>query len=109
MVLFVGFVSIINAWAFQRTIFQTEAERRNREPGVKQSMEILLRSCMYVYMYICMYVGMYVWYLELAREPRHVAQQMSVSKCKSPERALLRHHIIRVRLLKSARRAKMPK
>ena len=29
-------------------IIQTEAERRRREAGVKQSMEILLRSCMYV-------------------------------------------------------------
>ena len=27
-------------------------------------------------MYVCMYVCMYVWYLELSREPRHVAQQM---------------------------------
>ena len=49
-------------------IIQTEAERRRREAGVKQSMEIRLRSCMYVHMY--------VWYLELSREPRHVAQQM---------------------------------
>ena len=49
-------------------IIQTEAERRRREAGVKQSMEIRLGSCMYV----CMYV----WYLELSREPRHVAQQM---------------------------------
>ena len=52
-------------------IIQTEAERRRREAGVKQSMEIRVRSCMYV----CMYVGGYVWYLELSREPRHVAQQ----------------------------------
>ena len=48
-------------------LVQTEAERRRREAGVKQSMEIRVRSCMYV--------GMYVWYLELSREPRHVAQQ----------------------------------
>ena len=26
-------------------------------------------------MYVCMWVGGYVWYLELSREPRHVAQQ----------------------------------
>ena len=32
-----------------------------------------------------------------------------VPKCRSPERALLRHHIIGVRLPTSARRAKMPK
>ena len=51
--------------------FQTEAERRRREAGVKQSMEIRVRSCMHV----CMYVGGWVWYLELSREPRHVAQQ----------------------------------
>ena len=30
-------------------LVQTEAERRRREVGVKQSMEIRLRSCMYVY------------------------------------------------------------
>ena len=48
-------------------LIQTEAERRRREAGVKQSMEIRVRSCMYV----CIYV----WYLELSREPRHVAQQ----------------------------------
>ena len=47
-------------------IIQTEAERRRREAGVKQSMEIRLGSCMWV--------GGYVWYLELSREPKHVAQ-----------------------------------
>ena len=52
-------------------LIQTEAERRRREAGVKQSMEIRVRSCMYA----CMYVCMYVWYLEFYREPRHVAQQ----------------------------------
>ena len=52
-------------------VVQTEAERRRREAGVKQSMEIRVRSCMYV----GGWVGMYVWYLELSREPRHVAQQ----------------------------------
>ena len=31
-----------------------------------------------------------------------------VPKCRSPERALLRHHIIGVRLPTSARRAKLP-
>ena len=33
------------------TIIQTEAERRRREAGVKQSMEIRVRSCMWVCMY----------------------------------------------------------
>ena len=42
-------------------LIQTEAERRRREAGVKQSMEIRLRSCMWV--------GGYVWYLELSLEP----------------------------------------
>ena len=51
---------------------QTEAERRRREAGVKQSMEIRVRSCMY----ICMYVCMFVWYLRLSREPQHLAKQM---------------------------------
>ena len=32
-----------------------------------------------------------------------------ILKCRSLERALLRHHIIEVRLLTSARRAKLPK
>ena len=49
---------------------QTEAERRRREAGVKQSMEIRLGSCMWV----GGWVGGYVWYLELSREPKHVAQ-----------------------------------
>ena len=31
----------------QNIVIQTEAERRRREAGVKQSMEIRLRSCMY--------------------------------------------------------------
>ena len=39
-------------------VIQTEAERRRCEAGVKQSMEIRVRSCMYV----CGYVGMYgIW------------------------------------------------
>ena len=32
-------------------LIQTEAERRRRKAAVKQSMEIRLRSCMYVCMY----------------------------------------------------------
>ena len=32
-------------------VVQTEAERRRREAGAKQSMEIRVRSCMYVGMY----------------------------------------------------------
>ena len=41
-------------------LIQTEDERRRREAGVKQSMEIWLRSCMYICMYVCMYVYMWV-------------------------------------------------
>ena len=52
-------------------LIQTEAERRRREAGVKQSMELRVRSCMYVGGWVCGYV----WYLELSREPRHVVQQ----------------------------------
>ena len=56
------------------------------------------------------YVFMYVWYLELYREPRHVAQQTRYQNVyRSPERALLRHSIIGVRFRTSARRAKLPK
>ena len=41
---------------------QTETERRRREAGVKQSMEIRLGSCMYVCMYVRMWVGGYgIW------------------------------------------------
>ena len=36
-------------------VIQTEAERRRREAGVKQSMEIRLGSCMYVGMWVGMY------------------------------------------------------
>ena len=39
-------------------IIQTEAERRRREAGVKQSMEVRLGSCMYVCMYVCGWVCM---------------------------------------------------
>ena len=42
------------------SIIQTESERRKREAGVKQSMEIRLRSCMYVFIvygYVCMVFG----------------------------------------------------
>ena len=53
---------------------QTDAERRRREAGVEQSMKIRSRSCRFVGGWLCM--GMYVWYLELSREPKHVAQQM---------------------------------
>ena len=81
-------------------IVQTEAERRRGEAGVKQSMKIRLRSCMYV--------GMCVWYLELSREPRNVARQIRYQNV-GTERPLLRHNIIGVRLLTSARRAKMSK
>ena len=45
-------------------VIQTEAERRRREAGVKQSMEIRVRSCMSVR------------YLRLSREPQHLAKQM---------------------------------
>ena len=42
----------------KENVIQTEAERRRREAGVKQSMEIRVRSCMYV----CGWVGMYgIW------------------------------------------------
>ena len=51
-------VHILHNFRFKGQYFiQTEAERRRRE-GVKQSMEIRLRSCMYVCMYVPMYVGM---------------------------------------------------
>ena len=85
-----------------RTLIQTEAERRRREAGVKQSMEIRVRSCMYVCMWVCMVFGI------ISRTKARSATN-EIPKCRSPERALLRHHIIGVRLLTSARRAKLPK
>ena len=36
-------------------LIQTEAERRRREAGVKQSMEIRVRSCMWVGGWVGMY------------------------------------------------------
>ena len=51
---------------------QTDAERRRREAGVEQSMKIRSRSCRFVGGWL----SGYVWYLELSREPKHVAQQM---------------------------------
>ena len=83
-------------------IVQTEAERRRREAGVKQSMEIRLRSCMYVCMWVCMVFG-------IISRTKACTTTNEVLKCRSPERALLRHNIIGVRLLTNARRAKMPK
>ena len=79
-------------------IIQTEAERRRREAGVNQSMEIRLWSCMYV----CMVFGI------ISRTKARSATN-GVPKCRSPQRALFRHHIIGVRLPTSARRAKLPK
>ena len=59
-------IAIISITILACRIVQTEAERRRREAGVKQSMEIRLGSCRWV--------GGWLWYLELSREPRHVAQ-----------------------------------
>ena len=84
-------------------IIQTEAERRRREAGVKQSMELRLRSCMY---YVCGYVCMVFGIISRTRAR---SATNGVPKCRSPERALLRHHIIEVQFLTSARREKMPK
>ena len=43
-------------------LIQTEAERRRREAGVKQSMEIRLGSCMWVGGWVGGCVGMYgIW------------------------------------------------
>ena len=87
-------------------LIQTEAERRRREAGVKQSMEIRVRSCMYVGGwvggYVCMVFGI------ISRTKARSATN-EIPKCRSPERALLRHSIIGVRFLTSARRAKLPK
>ena len=58
--------------------------------------------CMYVGRWVCMVLGI------ISRTKARSATN-EVPKCMSPERALLRHHIIGVRLLTSARRAKMPK
>ena len=78
---------------------QTEAERQRREAGVKQSMEIRLGSCMYV--------GGYGIWNYLANQARSAINE--VPNRRSPERALLRHHINGVRFTTSARRAKLPK
>ena len=51
---------------------QTDAERRRREAGLEQMMKIRSRSCRFVGGWL----SRYVWYLELSREPKHVAQQM---------------------------------
>ena len=45
-----GYLSAIGG-NLEINIVQTEAERRRREAGVKQSMEIRVRSCMWVGMY----------------------------------------------------------
>ena len=53
-------------------------------------------------MYVCMVFG-----IISGTKARSATNE--VPKCRSPEPALLRHNIIGVRLLTSARRAKMPK
>ena len=46
---------VFRDFRIENKMFQTEAERRRREARVKQSMEIRVRSCMYVCMFVCMY------------------------------------------------------
>ena len=53
----------------------TDAERRRREARVEQSMKIRSRSCIGRRV-VGGSVSAYVRYLELSREPKHVAQQM---------------------------------
>ena len=56
---------------------QTEAERRRRETGVEQSMKIRSWSIGHVERrFVGGWVSGFAWYLELSREPKHVAQQM---------------------------------
>ena len=69
-------------------IIQTEAERRRREAGVKQSMEIRVRSCMYVGRWVCGYVCM-VFGIISRTKARSATNE--IPKCRSPERALLTH------------------
>ena len=57
---------------------------------------------MYVHMWVCMVFGI------ISRTKARSATN-ETPKCRFPERALLRHSIISVRLLTSARRAKMSK
>ena len=56
-------------------------------------------------MYVCGWVGGYVWYLELSREPRHVAQQTRYQNV-----GLRNGHCLGTVSsgLTSARRAKLP-
>ena len=54
---------------------QTDAERRRREARVEQSMKIRSRSCI-GRRFVGGSVSGCVRYLELSREPKHVAQQM---------------------------------
>ena len=61
-------------------------------------------------MYVCMYVGGWVCMVfGIISRTKARSATNEVPKCRSPERALLRHHIIGVRLPTSARRAKLPK
>ena len=39
-------------------------------------MYVRMYVCVYVCMYVCMYVCVHVCYLEISREPKHLAQQM---------------------------------
>ena len=56
-------------------------------------------------MYVHMWLGMVFGIISRTKAGSATNE---VPKCRSRERALLRHHIIGVRLLTSARRAKLP-
>ena len=57
-----------------------------------------------------MWVGMYVCMVfEIISQTKAYSATNEVAKCRSPERALLRHSIVRVRLLTSEWRAQIPK
>ena len=60
----------------------------------------------YVYLWVCRYACKV---FGISLRTKACSAKNELSKCRPPEQALLRHYIIGVRLLKSARRAKMPK
>ena len=75
---------IASVWikSCMRSRVQTEAERRRREVGVEQSMKIRYR---YVRVCNCIVFGI----ISRAKER---SETNEVPKCRSLERALLRHH-----------------
>ena len=97
-------VRVWRQWFQMKVLFRRRliAEGAKPESNNRWKSELGYVLCMYVLGWVGMVFGI------ISRAKARSATN-EVPKCRSPERALLRHHIIGVRLLTSARRAKLPR